>query len=203
MAERAGRDFYGVTAQVLARRLIGQRLVRVWDGERLSGLIVETEAYTGVKDGASHAFGGRRTRRNEAMYGRAGLAYVYFTYGMHHCLNVVCGEEGDPQAVLIRALEVEEGMEPMRAARGRKGLRDHELCRGPGSLCRAMGVDLHLNGVDLVTSEEVWIEAERGRAYAGKELGRGARVGIGERAGEWVEAPLRWWKRGCRAVSRG
>ena len=163
MAERAGRSFYSTTAQVLARRLIGQRLVRIWEGERLSGLIVETEAYNGVKDGASHAFGGRRTRRNEAMYGRAGLAYVYFTYGMHHCLNVVCGEEGDPQAVLVRAVEVDEGMERMREARGRKELRDHELCRGPGSLCRAMGVDLRLNGVDMTTSRWVWVEVERGR----------------------------------------
>jgi DNA-3-methyladenine glycosylase len=203
MAERAGRSFYSTTAQTLARRLIGQRLVRVWEGERLSGLIVETEAYIGVEDGASHAFGGRRTRRNEAMYGRAGLAYVYFTYGMHHCLNVVCGDEGDPQAVLVRAVEVDEGMERMRRARGRKELRDHELCRGPGSLCRAMGVDLHLNGVDLTTSEGLWVEVERGRAFGRGVLECGRRVGIGERAGEWVESRLRWWKRGSRAVSRG
>jgi DNA-3-methyladenine glycosylase len=108
----------------LAKVLLGQRLVRVLDdGTRLAGTIVETEAYLGVEDAAAHAFGGRRTARNEAMYARPGTAYVYFTYGMHYCMNVVCGTEEEPVAVLLRALEPTEGLDRMREFRlaGRKG----------------------------------------------------------------------------------
>lgn len=109
-------------AEELAPALVGMVLVRVLEsGERLSGRIVETEAYLGVKDRAAHSYGGRRTARNEAMYARAGTAYVYFTYGMHFCVNVVCGREDEPVAVLLRALEPLEGLEAM--ARNRAAAR--------------------------------------------------------------------------------
>ena len=111
-------SFYSRPADELAPALLGCVLVRVLeDGTRLSGRIVETEAYLGVRDRAAHSFGGRRTPRNEAMYARAGTAYVYFTYGMHYCFNVVCGAVDEPVAVLVRALEPIEGAAVMRLHR--------------------------------------------------------------------------------------
>ena len=107
--ESLSRSFYRRDVVAVARGLLGQRLVSRIDGHRTSGVIVETEAYLGVPDKAAHTFGGRRTARNATMWGEGGYAYVYFVYGMHHCLNVVAGEEGDPVAVLVRALEPDEG----------------------------------------------------------------------------------------------
>lgn len=193
---RARRAFFATDSVTLARRLLGCTLVRVLeDGTRLSGVIVETEAYCGPADLASHAVGGRRTARNEAMYAQAGTSYVYFTYGMHFCFNVVCGEVDVPLAVLVRALEPLEGIDEMkrRRAAGRKAmaverLKDTDLCSGPGKLCAAMGIDRSLNGVDLVTGEHLWIE----RAEEVGEIAAGPRVGIGF-AGEWVDKPLRFW----------
>ncbi len=107
----------------VARRLLGQRLVRVTDGRRLSGTIVEVEAYLGADDRAAHTFNGRRTPRNQSMYLSGGHAYVYFTYGMHYCLNVVCGAPGDGVAVLVRAIEPTEGLDLMFARRPKPGAR--------------------------------------------------------------------------------
>src|SRR5262245_56893700 len=115
---RMTSEDYGLPAARLARELLGCVWVRTLDsGARLAGRIGETEAYLGVKDKASHTYGGRRSARNEPMWGAPGLAYVYFTYGMHHCFNVVCGREGEPVAVLLRALEPVEGLEQMREHR--------------------------------------------------------------------------------------
>ena len=148
---RVGREFYVTDAATLAKRLIGCALVRrLSNGTRLSGRIVETEAYLGVQDRASHAFGGRRTPRNEMMYAQAGTAYVYFTYGMHFCMNVVCGVVDEPSAVLLRALEPSEGLEAMRAARAtvrNPRPRDIDLCSGPGKLCQALGIGRAQNGL--------------------------------------------------------
>ncbi|MEC9373372.1 MAG: DNA-3-methyladenine glycosylase [Planctomycetota bacterium] len=206
-AERLGRRDYAVDSVRLAKRLIGQRLVRVLDdGTRLSGIIVETEAYLGAEDRGAHSFGGRRTPRNESMYSAPGTFYVYFTYGMHFCCNVVAGREGEPVAVLLRAAEPEEGIEVMRrnrSARPRKGaLRDSDLCSGPGKLCQAMGIDRGLDGSDLVGGGAVFIERVRGRAHPDSALMNTARIGLGI-DGEWGAAPLRWALSGNRHVSRG
>jgi DNA-3-methyladenine glycosylase len=207
MPERLPRSFYTVDAVTLAQRLIGQRLVRILeDGTRLAGIIVETEAYLGVKDKAAHTYGGRRTARNEAMYGVGGTAYVYFTYGMHFCMNVVAGEEGDPIAVLLRALEPVEGVERMRGLRAAKRgegqpprmLKDRELASGPGRLCRAMAIARDLNGEDLTTSPRLWLEP--GRTLSPRELVRTTRIGISS-AREWADRPLRWYVRGNVHVS--
>lgn len=155
------RENYAREAQELARELLGRVLVRQTDdGERLSGLIVETEAYLGAKDAASHAFKGRRTARTEAMYGPPGTTYVYFTYGMHFCMNVVCAREGVPHAVLIRALRPGAGEATMRRNRGRPGVTAplNRLCSGPARLCQALGIDRRLNGADLVSGDVLWIE---------------------------------------------
>ncbi|MBC7772629.1 MAG: DNA-3-methyladenine glycosylase, partial [Pyrinomonadaceae bacterium] len=167
---RLSRRAYAADSASLAVSLLGCRLVRVLDdGTRLSGIIVETEAYTGIEDQASHAFGGRRTPRNESMYAQPGTAYVYFTYGMHFCMNVVCGDEGEPVAVLLRALEPVEGIEQMvqRRNAGRTlkvPITESQLCNGPGKLCQAMGIDRALNGVDLVTSDRLFIERIESKA---------------------------------------
>ena len=127
---------------VVARSLLGQRLVRVLNGQRLSGLICETEAYGGADDPASHAY--RRTPRSAIMFGPPGVAYVYFIYGMHHCLNAVTACDGHPGAVLIRGIFPAEGIETMR--RQRPGAADQHLADGPGKLCQALGITLALNG---------------------------------------------------------
>jgi DNA-3-methyladenine glycosylase len=143
---RLDRAFFAHDTLTVARALLGQRLVRLLDGERLAGCIVEVEAYLGEDDLASHARCGR-TRRNAPMYGPPGHAYVYFIYGMHHCLNVVTEREGFPAAVLIRALEPLEGLEMMRLRR--RGASDAQLTNGPARLCQALAIDRRFDGADL------------------------------------------------------
>ncbi len=191
-------------AESLARSLLGCTLVRVTDdGVRLAGRIVETEAYCGPEDQAAHSRNGHRSARNEVMYGKPGLAYVYFTYGMHHCMNVVCGAVDEPVAVLLRALEPVEGIGRMfvnrAGAKPRKHpLRERDLCSGPARLCQAMEIDLGLNGLDLTSDKRMWIEP---REEPPADVVNTTRVGIGE-AGEWVEAPLRWYIGDSAHVSR-
>jgi DNA-3-methyladenine glycosylase len=193
---RLGREFYQQPTLQMARDLLGKRLVRVLNGQRLSGIIVETEAYIGEADGACHASRGR-TARTEVMYGPPGHAYVYFIYGMHHCFNVVTEEEGFPAAVLIRALEPLEGLERMR--RHRPGRPDDQLTNGPGKLCAALAIDRTLNGVDLCISQVFFIE--EGRTVADEEIATGPRIGI--RSDEVARSrPWRFYIKGNRCVSR-
>lgn len=154
-SSRLGRDFYARDTLEVARELLGQRLVRVIDGERLSGLIVETEAYIGEEDRACHASHGR-TPRTEVMYGPPGQAYIYFIYGMYHCLNVVTDRVGFPAAVLIRGIQPQEGVEYMRRNRGFRP--EGELTNGPGKLCQALTIDRSLNALDLCQSDLLFIE---------------------------------------------
>lgn len=196
MPPRLTRAFLARPAQVVAAQLIGCTIVRVLPtGERVAGMIVETEAYMGVRDMASHTYNARRTPRNEPMWGRAGHSYVYFTYGMHHCCNVVCGAEGEPVAVLLRALEPVEGLEAMARLRGvpalaRDGSPNRALCAGPARLCQALALTRGENLIDMVTSDVLWLEA-RPRGMKRPKLRRGPRVGI-DSAGVWAPKPLRW-----------
>ena len=190
---------YDLPAADLAPRLIGCTLVRTLPtGERLAGVIVETEAYTGPEDLASHAAGGRRTPRNESMWAEPGTAYVYFTYGMHHCVNVSCFRKDHPAAVLIRALEPTEGLETMRRLRTRPGgapVVDRDLCRGPGRLCQAMGIDRSLDGVLMAgpaaqgLSQIALLDRPPGREEP--PVVASPRVGLGE-VGVWKGKPLRF-----------
>ena len=151
------REFY-LRPDVLtvARDLLGKLLVVPGpNGERISGKIVEVEAYRGPEDRASHAYGGRRTKRTETMYRSGGVAYVYFVYGMYYQFNVVSGVADVPHAILVRALEPVEGIEIMRARR--HSHPDHNLTNGPGKLCIAMGIDRQLDGADLL-GDRVWLE---------------------------------------------
>lgn len=185
---------YGLPAADLAPRLIGCTLVRTLDtGERLAGVIVETEAYTGPEDLASHAAGGRRTARNESMWADPGTAYVYFTYGMHFCFNVSCYRKDHPAAVLVRALMPTEGLEAMgglRTNRNGKPVPDRDLCRGPGRLCRALAIDRSLDGVHLAASSQIAL-LDRLPGQAEPPVMATARIGLGE-VGAWKSEPLRF-----------
>ncbi len=185
---RLPRNFFAAQSVDLAPSLIGTRLIRRFDdGTLLSGIVVEVEAYIGPEDRASHAYGGRRTPRNEAMYARPGTAYVYFTYGMHFCMNVVCAAEGVPQAVLIRALEPDpHSLERMRSLRGVEAAR--LLCSGPGRLCQALSIDRSLNGADLCTDNRLLLEPATGPV---RRRIRTPRIGI-DSAGSWARRLLRW-----------
>lgn len=187
---------YALDPVTMAGRLLGQRLVRVLDGERLAGRIVEVEAYLGARDRAAHTCGGRRTARNASMYLPGGHAYVYFTYGMHHCLNVVCGRKGEGVAVLIRALEPTEGLAAMYARRP-SARRPADLCSGPGKLTAALGLDRRHDGLDLKTSPDLFVEPCRGTI----EVVRTRRIGVGY-AGLWAARRLRFLIKGSPHVSR-
>ncbi len=203
---RLGRDQFAHDPVTMAKALLGATLVRILDsGDRLSGVIVETEAYLGAEDKAAHSFGGRRTARNEVMYGPPGMAYIYFTYGMHHCVNVVCGSEGEPVAVLLRAIAPIDGVSVMhenrRSPRRRTELRLTDLCSGPAKLCQAMQIDRSLNGVDLVKNNRLFIEPSSSGHVAAKEIRRSARIGVAY-AGDWAERPLRFHLANSPHVSR-
>ncbi|MBU3144379.1 DNA-3-methyladenine glycosylase [Clostridium sp. CF012] len=149
------REFYAKETLQVARALLGKVLVHEVNGVKLSGKIVETEAYIGSIDKASHAYGGKKTPRLEALYGKPGIAYVYFIYGMYHCFNVITKEEGSPEGVLIRAIEPIEGLEEMSKSRFNKSYDEltkaqfKNLTSGPSKLCIAMNINIENNKQDL------------------------------------------------------
>jgi DNA-3-methyladenine glycosylase len=159
----------------ISRELLGKVLCTKIDGELSRIIITETEAYAGTKDKASHAYGGRRTKRTEPMFGAGGLAYVYMCYGIHHLFNVVTNVEGVPHAVLIRAGKPLEGVEPMLARRQKHAV-DRTLLAGPGSLAKALGITTRLTGKSL-QGNEVWIEDRENRVPADRIVAS-PRIGI-------------------------
>ena len=192
------REFYTRSnVLTISRELLGKLLVVPdEEGRRVSGKIVEVEAYRGPEDRASHAFGGRRTKRTETMYQLGGHAYVYFVYGMYYQFNVVTNVLDIPHAILVRAVEPVEGLEIMRARRGAH--KDRNLTSGPGKLCIAMGIDRGLDTEDLV-GERVWLEEYE--KVPRSKIASGPRVGI-DYAQEWIEKPWRFWIKGNEFVSR-
>ena len=196
------RDFYRRPAEVVAPELLGRRLVRRLPGpagELLVLRLVEVEAYLGAPDRASHAAGGRRTPRNESLYLPGGHAYVYFIYGMHWCLNAVCGEADEGGAVLLRAGEPVGGEAAMRARRGLADrVRPGDVAGGPGKLCQAIAVDRAFDGRPL-DDAELWIAA--GAPLAPEAIARGPRIGVAY-AGEAAAWPLRFAEAGNPHVSR-
>ncbi|MGD0052551.1 MAG: DNA-3-methyladenine glycosylase [Vulcanimicrobiaceae bacterium] len=191
LGRRLGRADLPSETIALSRALIGRLLVRVYEGEPLVGRIVETEAYM-PSDPASHAYRGR-TRRNGAMFGEPLHAYVYFIYGTSWCLNVTAEGTGIGAAALVRACEPLAGIATMRALRGRPGLRERDLARGPGNLCRAFAIGPAFDGADLVTDPALWL-ADDGAVV---EVGTSVRIGLTRAA----EAPLRFYARGSPSVS--
>ncbi len=194
MAARLPRTFFARPSHVVGPALLGHVLVRrLPSGLELRARLVETEAYR-EDDPASHSFRGP-TPRNGVMFGPAGHLYVYFTYGMHYCMNVVTGKVGEGSAVLLRAAEPLDGLEAMRRRRGTE--RVLALCSGPARLTEALSVDRALDGTDLVRGAEVWLE--HGQGLSTEAIMTGPRVGIRQA----VEKPWRFFEAGSEWVSRG
>ncbi len=181
----------------IARELLGKILVTEFEGQLSSGRIVETEAYNGVVDRASHAWSGRRTNRTEIIYREAGTAYVYLVYGIHHLFNVVTNKKDIPHAVLIRALEPLEGI-PLMLRRTGKEKPDFTLTRGPGNLSRALGLLTLHTGASL-HGEEIFI-GDDGYRPRKTEIGISPRIGV-DYAGPDAELPYRFFIKGNKYVS--
>lgn len=180
--------FYDRSALEVARDLLGRRLVRHLNGQRLSGLIVETEAYRGQEDLACHARAGR-TPRTAVMYGPPGHAYVYFTYGMHWLLNCIAEAEDFPAAVLIRAIVPQEGLEVMAA--NRPGRPPREWSNGPAKLCQALAIDGSFNGLPLWELKTgLWLE--EGQPVADAQVRQTPRIGIDRVPEPWLSIPWRF-----------
>lgn len=171
---------------IVAKNLLGKALFTQIDGILTGGIIIETEGYAGVNDRASHSYNNRRTPRTEVMYSAGGVAYVYLCYGIHHLLNAITGDEGDPQGVLIRAIKPIWGIETMLRRRN-KGQLDKTLTNGPGALTAALGVTLKQKGIPL-NSPTLWI-AETG--IKPEEIVSGPRIGV-DYAGEDALLPYRF-----------
>ena len=188
------RDFFARPAPQVAPELLGCLLVHRWKGQRLAGVITEVEAYQGVDDQACHARAGK-TARNAVMFGGPGKAYVYFTYGMHWMLNLVCEAEGLPAAVLIRAIRPVEGLEVMRMLRPTLADKPGWL-NGPAKLTQALAIGREQNGVDVCSEDEgLWVE--KGISVPAEEVETTPRIGIGYAPEPWLSLPWRWvWKAG-------
>lgn len=181
----------------ISRNLLGKLLVTKWNGFITSGRIVECEAYAGVTDKASHASGGRRTKRNEIMYGNGGNAYIYLCYGIHHLFNVVTNTEDIPHAILIRAIEPVEGISVMMK-RMKLINPDNTITRGPGKLSRALGIDTRYNGISL-SGNSLFI-ADDGFELKEKEIVASPRIGVAY-AGKDALLPYRYFINGNPFVS--
>ncbi len=179
--------FFNRDTITVARQLLGTKLVREFNGTVLSGMITETEAYLGANDSACHAAKGQ-TPRNSVMFGPAGVAYVYFVYGMHFMLNIVTEQEGNPCAVLIRAMQPITGLAQMEALRGKKG---KDVSNGPAKLCQALAIDKSLNGWDVTGGKRLWFESHP--KVVVESIKTGSRIGIDYAAPEHREAPWRFW----------
>jgi len=182
----------------LAKDLLGKVLYTNIDGEISAGIIVETEAYFGIKDKASHAYGGRRTNRTETMYSAGGVSYVYLCYGMHHLFNVVTSVKDDPHAVLIRAIEPLVGLDLMEARRNMPATKP-AISSGPGSAAKALGIDRSFNAKNLI-GNEIWLE-DQGIIYKDYEIAATPRVGIAY-AQEHASLPWRFFVKGNKYVSK-
>lgn len=182
----------------IAEELLGKIIVTRFDGQITSGRIVETEAYVGIVDKASHSFGGKRTRRNEHMYSAAGTAYIYICYGMHQMLNIVTNEKEIPDAVLIRAIEPLEGIELMMKRTGKKAL-DKTLTSGPGNVGKSLGIFKHHSGSYLL-DDEIYL-LDDSKKIPDEQIGISKRIGV-ESAGTDALLPYRFYVKGNKYVSR-
>ncbi len=190
------QSFYRRKTEFVARQLLGKTLVRVYRGQRVSGLITETEAYLGIVDPAAHSFGGRKTNRVQSMYLPGGHAYVYMIYGLHFCFNVVTRTAGHPEAVLIRALQPLEGIPLMQKFRQSKELKN--LTTGPAKLCEALHIQRTLDGKDLA-GDEIFIEDAA--VVPRSSVTVRSRIGVAY-AAEAAHWPLRFYIKGNSFISK-
>jgi DNA-3-methyladenine glycosylase len=187
--KKLDQEFYDRTDVVkIATALLGKVLVTNFEGQLTSGRIVETEAYAGEIDRASHAWGGRRTNRTEVMYGKGGTAYVYLCYGIHQMFNVVTNQQGIPHAILVRALEPLAGIDIMLQRTGKKQL-DFTLTKGPGNVGKAMGFHTRHTGLHL-SGDEIYI-ADDGMVVKKSEVLATPRIGV-DYAGDDAALPYRF-----------
>jgi DNA-3-methyladenine glycosylase len=186
-------SFFVRPTEQVAAELLGMIVVSTVGGEVTEGRIVETEAYLGYDDPASHGYRHRRNARNQALFGPPGLWYVYLSYGMHWCANLVCQRRGLASAVLLRALEPIDGLEVMRQRR--RGVGTRELCSGPGKLCQALGIDRSLDGSRMARSPVIVRPPTEGEKL---QVAVSTRIGI-TKAADW---PLRFYVAGSSWVSR-
>ncbi|SHF99656.1 DNA-3-methyladenine glycosylase [Chryseobacterium sp. OV279] len=182
----------------LAKDLLGKVLFTEINGDITAGIIVETEAYFGVVDKASHAYGGRRTERTETLYSQGGISYVYLCYGIHHLFNVVTSVDGEPHAVLVRAIEPLVGQEIMELRRNMPAEKV-AISSGPGSAAKALGIDRSFNKKDL-TENEIWVE-DHGIRYTSEDIIAGPRIGVAY-AQEDALLPWRFYVKGNKYVSK-
>lgn len=195
---RLPRSFFQQPTLTVCPALLGSYLISRHGDALVGGRIVEAEAYCGPDDLGAHTSGGRRTARNEAMYGPKGHAYIYLIYGMYWCVNAVCGPADKPQACLIRALEPVSGIDIMRSRFAQSARqKDKDLCRGPGKLCKALGLDKQHYGMDLLGNELFIVP---GRLSPGEEVGASPRIGI-DYAQDYKDKPWRYYIRGNASVS--
>jgi len=182
----------------VSKQLLGKYLFTSINGFLTGGYIIETEAYNGVIDKASHAFGNRRTPRTEIMYKEGGIAYVYLCYGIHEMLNVVASAENEPRAILIRAIEPTVGIDVMLSRKNMDSLKPN-ITAGPGSVAKALGIDRKLNGISL-QSDQLWIE-DRGLIFTDDQIAAVPRIGIAY-ALEDALLPYRFYVKGNKYVSK-
>ena len=182
----------------LSKDLIGKYLFTCIDGETAGGYIVETEAYNGIIDRASHAFGNRVTPRTKTMFMQGGIAYVYLCYGIHEMFNIVTSVEGQPHAVLIRAINPTEGLEAMLYRRNMLALKPN-ITAGPGSVAKALGISRNLNGFSL-EGNTIWLE-DRGLTFPDESVASVPRVGV-DYAGDDALLPYRFYVKGNPYVSK-
>lgn len=187
--KKLSRDFYLRNNVVeISRELIGKFLVTRINGKLTSGMIVETEAYNGAVDKASHAYNFRRTKRNEVMYGKGGMSYVYLCYGIHHLFNIVTNKEEVPHAVLIRAALPKEGIDTVLKRRGQKSI-NKKVADGPGTLSQALGIKTTHSGISL-SDDIIWVE-DRNVNFKKQDIKAGPRIGV-EYAGKDALLPYRF-----------
>ena len=183
------QNFFSEKTLIVARKLLGKKIIRRCNNRLLSGMIVETEAYAGSIDTACHTYKGK-TVRNSVMFGPAGIAYVYFIYGMHYMLNIVTEDENSGCAVLLRAIIPVQGKKQMETLRGKKG---KDLTSGPAKLCQAMAVDKTFNGLALTPENKLWLEDYRN--IPDSFICTGPRIGISYATQKDQKAPWRFWVR--------
>lgn len=200
--KKLSREFYRRDSIEVAKDMLGKILVHELDGQRIAMKITETEAYMGIGDKASHAYGGRRTKRVEVMYGNPGFSYVYMIYGMYYCFNITTNEKEIPHAVLIRAGEPTEGIELMSYNRFGKPYDKLEkkqiegLTNGPGKLCQSLSIDKKLNGIDIC-SDILYLEDNKNESF---NIVKTKRVGI-DYAEEAKDFPWRFYIEGNKYIS--
>lgn len=198
---RLKRKFFSQPTQTVAQKLLGKVLVRSYQGNRLAGLITETESYMGKEDKAAHVYGGKKTPRNKVVYKKAGLVYIYLCYGIYWQLNITTAEKKTPECVLIRALEPKEGLKTMRQNRKEHSsaeIKKDNLTDGPGKLCQALNLADNFYGEDLTSSKRLWLE--KGEKISKDKIKKSPRIGI-DYAQEYAEKPWRYYIGGNNYVS--